>query len=88
MVFDLGTVFIYVAGIFILYLFCWIFLKPIKWLIRLSFSTLLGGLALLIFNMAGQFANLHIAINPLNAMTTGILGIPGMLMTLLFSNFL
>ena len=88
MVFDLGTVFIYVTGVFILYLFCWIFIKPIKWLIRLSFSTLLGGLILFIFNMAGQFVNLHIAINPLNAMTTGILGIPGMLMTLLFSNLL
>lgn len=88
MVFDLGTVFIYVAGIFILYLLCWIFIKPIKWLIRLSFSTVAGGLALFIFNMAGQFVNLHIAINPLNAMTTGILGIPGMLMTLFFGKFL
>lgn len=88
MVFDAGTIFIYLTGIFILYLFCWFFIKPIKWLIHLSFSCVLGVVGIFIFNLIMQIFNLHIAINPLTALITGVLGLPGMIMSLIFNLFL
>ncbi len=77
---DAGSVMLYTAGLFILYLICWIFLKPIKWLFRLGGSCLLGGAAILFWNAVGGLG-IPIILNPLSAMFAGVLGIPGMILT-------
>lgn len=87
MVFDSGTIFICIGGVFLLYLCCRLFLTPIKWILRLGLSWLIGGGAILAFNFFGAFWNLHIALNPFTAMVTGVLGVPGMIMMLVL-NFL
>ena len=87
MVFDMGSVFIYIVGIFLLYLCCRLFLKPIKWLLKLVLSCGIGAAAIAVFNYFASFMDLHLAINPLTAMITGILGIPGMIMMLVLRSF-
>ncbi len=80
MAMDAGTVFLYVIGLFFLYLLCWIFIKPLKWLLRLGGSCLLGGVTIGVCNVLFSGLGWHLAINPLTAMTTGVLGIPGMIL--------
>ena len=77
---DTGSVLLYTVGFFLLYLACWVFIKPIKWLLRLGGSCLLGGGAILFWNvLAGSFG-MTLTLNPLTAMFAGILGIPGMIL--------
>lgn len=85
MIVDMGSVVLYLVGIFLLYLICRLFLKPIKWLFHLLLSCLAGGAGILLSNwMLGAFG-WHLAFNPLNAMIAGVLGIPGMILTYVFS---
>jgi inhibitor of the pro-sigma K processing machinery len=51
---------------------------PIKKLSRIIVNSLLGGLILVVFNLAGSFIGLHISINPLNALIVGVFGVPGL----------
>jgi len=88
MAIDAGAVALSLAGVFLLYLVCRIFLKPIKWLLRLLLSTLLGGVGILAGNLVLGFMGWHLALNPLNAMILGVLGIPGMVMAEVFSKIL
>ena len=85
MMVDMGSVFLYLAGIFLLYLGCRVFLKPLKWLLRLFFSCLIAVGGILGCNLLFGAIGWHIAINPLNAMITGVMGIPGMIMTRVLS---
>jgi inhibitor of the pro-sigma K processing machinery len=50
---------------------------PMRKLSKLILNSFLGGLVLIVFNMAGAFVGLHIAINPLNALIAGVFGVPG-----------
>jgi len=73
----------YAAGALLVLLALKIFVKPIKWLIRLLFNTLLGGAALLLINTFGGAWGLHVAVNPLTAFLTGLLGLPGVVLLLI-----
>ena len=88
MVFDTGSVVLFVIGIFLLYLCCWFFIKPLKWLFRLFLSCLLGAAAIWVFDLIGGGLGWHLALNPLTALITGVLGLPGMVMMLVFGTFL
>ena len=85
---DVGTIILYVIGLFFLYLLCWIFIRPIKWLIKLAGSCLLGGTGIWLFNLLFSGVGWQLAINPLTAMTTGVLGIPGLFLIGVFSRVL
>ncbi|MBO5364203.1 MAG: pro-sigmaK processing inhibitor BofA family protein [Clostridia bacterium] len=78
---DAGSILLYTAGLFLLYLCCWIFIKPIKWLLRLGGSCLLGGVTILLWNLVGSGWGMPITPNPLTAMFAGVLGVPGMILT-------
>ncbi len=78
---DAGSILLYTIGFFLLYLFCWIFLKPIKWLLRLGGTWILGGLAIALWNLVGSSMGMALNLNPLTAMFAGVLGVPGMILT-------
>ncbi|MBE5040647.1 pro-sigmaK processing inhibitor BofA family protein [Ructibacterium gallinarum] len=88
MVFDMGSVFMYLLGLFLLYLCCRLFIKPIKWLLLLFLHCLLGIGGILLFNLVVGSAGWHVAVNPLTAITSGVLGIPGIVMMLFMQSFL
>lgn len=85
---DGGTILLYTAGFFLLYLLCWFFLKPIKWLLKLVFICVLGGVSIALWNLLGNQIGFSLNLNPLTAMFAGILGVPGMILTGILSSIL
>ncbi len=74
---DIGIVMAYSAGIMLIFMISWLFVKPLKFLGRLILNSLLGALFLIVFNYFGQFTGVFIGVNELTSLTIGLLGIPG-----------
>ena len=58
-------------------LFLVIFRRPLGWLIRLAFRSLLGVGFLAAWSYSGIAAGLALGVNAFNAITLGLLGLPG-----------
>lgn len=71
------TICLYTAGFFALYILCRVFIKPIKWTAGLFFGCIVGSLATLVMNKIFSSLGFYVAINPLTAMMSGVLGLPG-----------
>ena len=78
----LWTILAFAAGILILYVLCKLLSAPLRLLGKLVINALVGALVLLLFNWIGGLFGLSIAINPLNALITGVLGAPGVILLL------
>jgi len=74
---EIGILLAYALGIFALYVIGYMFLVPIKILLRLVINSIAGALAILVFNWIGAFIGLHISLNLLSAVIVGLLGVPG-----------
>ncbi len=83
MIYDVGSILAYVAGLVIIFIFCRIFIKPIRWLVRLLINSILGGLILAAVNFVGGFAGITIIINPITSMLAGLLGVPGIILVII-----
>ncbi len=68
---------IFLACICFLFIIGKIFIVPIKWIIKLIFNSILGGLIIFAINLIGGIWGFHIGLNFLTAILVGILGIPG-----------
>ncbi len=53
------------------------FIVPLKKVAKLIYSSLLGGIAIIIINIIFGVFNYHIALNPITAFIVGIMGLPG-----------
>lgn len=82
----MSSVISFVIGVFILYVLGSILLLPIKILFKLIGNAIAGGLLLVIFNIFGGLIGLNIIITPVTAIFVGLLGIPGVILLLLFKN--
>jgi len=85
---DIGIVLAYSAGIMLVFMVSWIFVKPLKFLGKMVLNSILGAVFLIIFNYFGQYFGLHIAVNEITALILGILGIPGFVAILIIKIFL
>jgi inhibitor of the pro-sigma K processing machinery len=54
-------------------------MKPLRWIWLGMVYTAAGGLVLFLLNLVGQLFHFHIPINPVTAMITGVMGVPGVL---------
>lgn len=81
-------IFAYIFGIIILLIIAKLLLLPLKLLIKLVINALIGGIGLIIFNFVGGLFGVHIGLNFLTAIVTGILGVPGIILILLLQNLL
>lgn len=79
---EIGILLAYALGIFALYIIGYMFLVPIKFLLRLVGNSILGGLFILFINWIGPHWDLHISLNFFTAVIVGILGIPGAILLL------
>jgi inhibitor of the pro-sigma K processing machinery len=57
--------------------------QPLKWVWYGLLYSAVGGIVLFIVNLLGQYVHFHIPINPVTALITGLLGIPGLLYLIL-----
>jgi len=53
--------------------------KPLKWIGLLGLNLIVGAVLLFFTNFVGDMAGFHIPINPVTALITGFLRIPGLL---------
>lgn len=74
---DVGIILAYSAGIMLIFMLSWIFIKPLKLLGRLILNSLLGALIMMIFNYFSKFTGVYIGVNEVTALLLGILGVPG-----------
>ncbi len=88
MIYDIKTILAYAIGLVITFIFCRIFIKPIKWLFKLLLNGVFGGLILAAVNFVGGFAGVTVIINPLSALIAGLLGVPGVILVILIQYLL
>ena len=72
----------YFVGAILLVISLILLARPIKWVLKLIFSCMLGFVGLLGFNLVGGLAGLYIGVNIITAVTVGVLGMPGLALLL------
>ncbi len=85
---EFNVILAYVFGIILIYLLGRMFLMPIKLIFRLIYNALIGGVMLWILNFAGAHFGFNIAVNPITALVAGFLGLPGVILLILFKIFI
>jgi inhibitor of the pro-sigma K processing machinery len=84
---DLHVILAYLFGILLIYFIGRLFLMPLRLVFRLIYNGIIGGLMLWGLNFIGGYFGFTIAINPITALIAGILGIPGVILLVLFKIF-
>ena len=85
---DFNVLLAYVFGIILIYLVGRMFLMPIKLIFRLVYNALIGGAMLWLLNFVGTYIGFNIPINPITALVAGFLGLPGVILLILFKVFI
>ena len=76
---------IFLACICFLFIIGKIFIVPLKWIMKLIFNSILGGLIIFAINLIGSIWGFHIGLNFITAVLVGILGIPGAICLIVIS---
>ncbi len=85
---NLYLILLAVAAVLLLALFIRIIRLPLKWLFKLALHAAIGFVALFVFNFLGSFVGISLELNTFNAVVTGLLGVPGVILLLLFKYLL
>ena len=85
---EYNTLIAYVFGIILLYVAIWIFYRPLKSLFKVLTNTVVGCIAMYIFNLVGGLMGITVGINLYTSMTVGILGVPGFGLLLILQRIL
>lgn len=72
-----------VFGIFLLLSFLRLFAAPLRLAFRAALNALVGFAALFMLNLAAPLTGLSLGLNLMNALTVGILGLPGLILLVL-----
>ncbi|MGI6005242.1 MAG: pro-sigmaK processing inhibitor BofA family protein [Christensenellales bacterium] len=78
----------YAGGLVLVFVFGKLLLAPLKWLLRLLYNGLIGGLVLLLINWIGSAWGFSIVVNPVSALVVGVFGIPGVILLLILKMIL
>ena len=82
---EIGIMLAYGFGILVLYILGYMFLMPLKFILKLIANSLLGGLLILLINWVGGIWDIYIPLNLLSALFVGILGLPGAALLLILN---
>ena len=85
---KLSLIFLVVVGVLLLILLGKLFKTSLKWALKLLFNALIGFAALLLLNYVGAPLGISLNLNWFNAVVTGILGVPGVILLLLIKYLL
>ena len=85
---DNSTWIAYLACIIFIFLLGRLFIIPFKKILKLIFSSILGGLIIYVINLIGNTWGFHIGVNFVTAIFVGILGIPGAILLIILKLFL
>ena len=76
------------AALGLLWLLFKLLKRPIKWAFKMLLNALIGFVGLFILNFLGAFIGISLGVNWFNAIITGVLGIPGVILLLLIKYIL
>lgn len=82
---DISVFLTYVGAILLIFIFGRLFVWPLKLILKLAVNSLIGGLLIFLFNLAGSSFGIMIPLNMFNAVIVGILGLPGAVLLLIFN---
>lgn len=85
---DMNTIIAFGFGLLLIYLIGRIFFMPIRLIFKLLYNGIVGGLILWGLNFIGAYFGYTIAINPVTAVVVGFLGLPGVVLLVLFKTFI
>ena len=85
---KITLIFLAVVGILLLVLLGKLFRTSLKLALKLLFNAIIGFAALLLLNFVGAPLGLSLNLNWFNAIVTGILGVPGVIILLLIKYLL
>ncbi|MBQ7667807.1 MAG: pro-sigmaK processing inhibitor BofA family protein [Clostridia bacterium] len=80
---ELPGIAIFVIAVVVLYLILKVISVPIKILKWVVCNAIVGGIVLFLLNLIGGYFGLHIDINIISALVTGVLGIPGVILLII-----
>lgn len=82
---QLSVFLTYAGAVILIFLVGKIFVWPLKLILKLAVSSLIGGLLILIVNLlAGIWGLVLIPLNIMTAFIVGVLGLPGAILLLIF----
>ncbi len=81
---DLTVPLMIVAAVLLLMLFIRIIRLPLKIMAKAALHAAVGFVALFVLNFLGSWIGVSLEMNLLNALIAGILGVPGVLILLIF----
>lgn len=79
----LAAILLLSAALGLLWLLFKLLKKPIKWAFKLLLNALIGFVGLFLLNYLGSYVGISLGINWLNAVITGVFGVPGIVLLLL-----
>lgn len=82
---DISVFLTYIGAILLIFIFGRLFLWPLKMILKLIINSLIGGLFIFLFNLAGSNFDIIIPLNMFTAAVVGVLGLPGAAMLLIFN---
>lgn len=80
---DISTILIVAVAAAAILIFIKILRKPIRFIFKMLLNALCGFIGLLVINFFGDIFGISIAVNLVNALIVGILGIPGVILLLI-----
>ena len=81
---ELSVIAAYVVGILAIYFIGKMFLMPVRMVWKLIYNGIIGGIMLWVVNFVGASFGFTIGINFVSALVAGFLGIPGVILLILF----
>ena len=85
---KLSLICLAVVGVLLLVLLFKLFRTTLKWALKLLFNALIGFAALLLLNYVGAPLGISLNLNWFNAIVSGVLGVPGVILLLLIKYLL
>ena len=85
---EFNVIIAYAFGIILIYLIGRMLTMPIRIVFKLIYNGLVGGIMLWMVNFIGAYFSFTIGINPITALIAGFLGIPGVILLILFKLFI
>ena len=79
---DFTVILFFALGLILLYITGWLLLAPLKFILKLIISGILGIGVLIVLNLVGGIFDVTIAINPISAIVAGYFGVPGIILLL------
>lgn len=84
-----GILLAFAAGLVVLYVLAMVLVVPLKWIGKLIFSSIIGFIVLTVINLiGGALFAFTLPLNAVNALVTGIFGVPGVILLVLLKLFL